>query len=211
MTEDQSLEQLQNILSRPEYRLDTSPPWWQQLLSPVLDFLWSVLVRLVQLVFDTASGRDGLLGLAVLGVSVVLVALAVAYLVRALRLSVVREAQLRGASLAERRERSDQLWQAAQRLASDGEFADAVRLLYLSSLYALDEHALLHIERGLTNREHAARLHDAHPGLAGTFSELVDRYEGVRYGRANVGSAAFAEFSARAEQVRAAALQGAAA
>jgi Domain of unknown function (DUF4129) len=139
------------------------------------------------------------------------VALAVAYLARALRLSVVREAQLRGASLAERRERSDQLWQAAQRLASDGEFADAVRLLYLSSLYALDEHALLHIERGLTNREHAARLHDAHPGLAGTFSELVDRYEGVRYGRANVGSAAFAEFSARAEQVRAAALQGAAA
>jgi Domain of unknown function (DUF4129) len=211
MTEDQSLEQLQNILSRPEYRLDTSTPWWQQLLSPVLDFLWSVLVRLVQLVFDTASGRDGLLGLAVLGVSVVLVALAVVYLVRALRLSVVREAQLRGASLAERRERSDQLWQAAQRLASDGEFADAVRLLYLSSLYALDEHALLHIERGLTNREHAARLHDAHPGLAGTFSELVDRYEGVRYGRANVGSAAFAEFSVRAEQVRAAALQGAAA
>jgi uncharacterized protein DUF4129 len=209
MTEDQALERLQAILARPEFQIDTSVPWWQQLLAPVLDAVWGALARLVALVFDTASGQDGALGISILVVSAALVVGALVYLVRALRLSVVREAEMRGATLAERRERSDQLWQAAQRLAAGGEFTDAVRLLYLSSLYALDEHAVLHLERGLTNHEHALRLQSTHPALGGAFSDLVDRYERVRYGRATVSSEAFHEFSGRAQEVRAAALRGA--
>jgi len=209
VTEDQALDNLHAILARPEYQFDTSVPWWQQVLAPVLDFAWSAITRLVALVFDTASGRDGALGIGILVVSAALVIVALVYLVRALRLSVVREAELHSASLAERRERSDQLWQAAQRLAAAGEFADAVRLQYLSALYALDEHAVLHLERSLTNHEHAQRLQVANPVLAETFSDLVDRYERVRYGRAAVASEAFAEFSTRANNVRAAALRGA--
>jgi Domain of unknown function (DUF4129) len=208
LTEDQALARLQAILARPEYQFDTSVPWWQQLLAPLVDFVWSALARLVALVFDTASGRDGLLGIGILVVSVALVAAALVYLIRALRLSVVRESEMRSASLAVRRERSDQLWQAAQRLAANGEFTDAVRLLYLSSLYALDEHAVLHLERGLTNREHAQRLQLSDPALAQTFSVLVEHYERVRYGHAAVAPDAFAEFTGRAQQVRTAALQG---
>jgi uncharacterized protein DUF4129 len=211
MPEDQALDRLHTILARPEYRVDQGTPWWQQLLAPILDYLWSLLGQLVQLVLNSASGREGAVGLGVLLACAVVLAAALVYLGRALRLSIGRESGLRAAGLAERRERSDQLWQAAQERAAAADFGGAVRLTYLSALYALDEHALVHLERSLTNREHARRLQAAHPAFGPNFNDLVERYERVRYGRAIVGAEAFKDFSDRAERVRSAALQGAAA
>jgi Domain of unknown function (DUF4129) len=206
MGEDQALERLQAILARPEYHVGRDLPWWQQLLAPLIAYAWNLLSQLIALVVNSASGHEGSLGLVVLVVSAAAVIAALVYLVRAVRLSVVRETELRGASLAERRERSDQLWQSAQQLAAAGDFAQALRLLYLSALYALDEHALLHVEFNLTNREHAQRLKQAYPALGDSFTELVDRYERVRYGRASVPAEHFADFTARAQRVRSAAL-----
>jgi uncharacterized protein DUF4129 len=208
MPEDQAIGQLHAILARPEFQTDTSVPWWQQLLAPVLDFIWGLISRLWLVIFSSATGREGAVGIAVLALAGLLLGAGVVYLVRALRLSIGREAEVRAASLSERRERSDQLWQAAQRLAAQGEFAEALRVAYLSALYALDERAVLHLERSLTNREHAQRLRSAHPGLADTFGELVERYERVRYGRAAVAAEAFANFSVQAQRVRHAALGG---
>jgi hypothetical protein len=209
MNEDEALRHLHAILARPEYQLDRSVPWWQQLLAPVLEFTWRQLSLLIQLVLDASAGRAGGVGLAALLLSALVLAVAVVYLVRAVRLSVMRESELRGASLAERRERSDQLWQTAQQTAAAGRYAEAMRLVYLSALYALDEHALLHVEFSLTNREHAQRLRRAYPSLGDSFGELVERYERVRYGRADVAPDGFEEFSGRAQKVRTAALEGA--
>jgi hypothetical protein len=206
MGEEQALERLQAILARPEYKFESDLPWWQQLLAPVIVYAWNLLGQLFGLMINSATGHQGSIGLVVLVASAAAVIGAVVYLVRAVRLSVVREAELRGASLAERRERSDQLWQSAQRLAAAGEFAQALRLLYLSALYALDERALLHVEFNLTNREHAQRLKQTYPTLGDSFTELVERYERVRYGRAEVGAESFADFSGRAQSVRTAAL-----
>jgi len=211
MPEDQAIGLLHAVLARPEFQTDSSLPWWQQLLAPVLNFVWGLISQLWQLIVSSVTGREGSVGIGVLALAVLLLAAGVLYLVRALRLSIDREAEVRAASLSERRERSDQLWQAAQKLAAAGEFADAVRLAYLSALYALDERAVLHLERSLTNREHAQRLRSAHPRLADTFGELVERYERVRYGRATVAADAFADFSGQAQQVRSAALGGPAA
>src|SRR3954471_4742999 len=111
MSEDQALALLRSILARPEYNVERSLPWWQQLLEPVFDFLWGLLTQLVELVYESSTGRQGGLGLVVLGVCGVVLLIGVVYVVRAVRLSVVRENELRNASLAERRDRSDQLWQ----------------------------------------------------------------------------------------------------
>lgn len=206
MPEDQALEHLHAILARPEFRGDSATPWWQQMLSPVLEFLWTQLARLVQLIMDSSSGREGLLGIAVLVLAALLLVAAGVYLLRALRLSVARDSDARRATLEERREQSDQLWRAAQQLASNGQFAEATRVLYLSALYALDERAVLHLESALTNREHLSRLRQAHPSVADVFLDVVDRYERVRYGRADVTADGFAEFSDHAAHLRSAAL-----
>ncbi|HEY2596510.1 MAG TPA: DUF4129 domain-containing protein [Chloroflexota bacterium] len=211
MGEDQALEQLRAILAQSQYQSDRSVPWWQQLLAPVFDLAWRLLGQFAQLVLDSTSGRQGALGVVLFGVSALVLVLAVAYLARAVRLSVVSEARLQGASLAERRERSDELWRNAQRKAAAGELGEALQLAYLSALYALDERALVHVEINLTNREHAQRLAQHYPALADSFSGLVEGYERVRYGRATVAPETFKNFSERAQCVRAAALSGAAA
>lgn len=206
MPEDQALERLHAILARPEYQVDNATPWWQQLLRPVLEFVWTQLARVVQLVMGASTGREGLLGVVILVLAVLLLVGAAVYLLRALRLSVARESDARRASLAERRERSDQLRRAAEQLAASGQFAEATRLLYLSALYALDERAVLHLETGLTNREHLYRLGQAHPVVADVFRDVVDRYERVRYGRTSITAEGFAELSGRAQELRNAAL-----
>ena len=211
MGEEQALARLREILARPEYQVDRSIPWWQQLLAPVVDFVWSSVARLFQTALDTASGREGLYGLGVLAMCVALFAVASVYLVRAVRLAVMRESRVAGASLAERREQSERLWQAAQQAAAAGEYAEAIRLAYLSVLYAMDEHALLHVQANLTNREHAQRLRTLHPPLGDGFSHVVEQYDRVRYGHAAVGADVFAEFSGRVQRVRTAALSGSAA
>ncbi|MBV9582088.1 MAG: DUF4129 domain-containing protein [Chloroflexi bacterium] len=209
--EGRALAQLHAILAQPQFQVDRSVPWWQQLLGPVFDLVWSLLAQLGQLVLDTVNGRQGSIGVSVLVVSAAVLVLTVSYLVRTVRLSVVREAQLHTASLAERRERSDQLWRSAQQLAAAGQLAEATRLAYLSALYALDERAVLHVETNLTNREHAERLKQRHPALGDSFTELVDGYERVRYGHSPVADETFRKFSARAEQVRQSVLEAGAA
>jgi hypothetical protein len=209
--EDEALARLREILARPEFQVDQSRPWWEQLLAPVFDLISYLLARLVQMVSDTTSGQEGNLGVGVLGLCLALIVAVVVYLVRSIRLSVMRDSSVRSASLAERRERSERLWQTAQQLAAAGQLAEAVRVVYLSALYALDERALLHIESSLTNREHARQLSRLHPDVGRTFNEVVDRYDRVRYGRIPVTDATFAELNGLVAQARAASLQGAAA
>jgi hypothetical protein len=211
MPEDQALDRLREILARPEYQVDRSVPWWQQLLGPVVDLIWSLVVRVYTTAVDAATGREGIFGWAVIALCVGLAVAAIIYLVRAVRLSVVRETRVGAASLAQRRERSDQLWRAAQQLAAAGQLADAVRLAYLSALYALDERALLHVETALTNREHAQRLRTFHPSVADGFTRLVEDYDRVRYGGAPVAPSTFEDFSRHVERVRASAFAGSAA
>jgi len=211
MGEDQAIDRLREILARPEYQVDQTLPWWQQLLAPLLDFVWSLISQLIQMVLASTAGREGPVGAGVLVVCMALLVAVGVYLARAVRLSIVGERQLRAASLTERRERSDQLWRAAEELAAAGRLSDAVRLAYLSALYALDERMLLHIESNLTNREHAERLKQQYPSIGESFSDLVERYDRVRYGHLAVAADGYAEFSGHAQRVRSAALEGSAA
>ena len=211
MNEDLALARLREILARPEFQSDQSRPWWEQLLGPVFDLISYLLGRLLQILVDSSSGREGILGFGVFGVCLALSVVVLVYLIRSVRLSVIRDSRAQSASLAARRERSERLWQTAQQLAAAGQLAEAVRVVYLSALYALDERALLHVERSLTNREHARLLSRLHPDVGRTFVEVVDRYDLARYGRAPITEATFTELSGLVARVRVASLQAAAA
>jgi Domain of unknown function (DUF4129) len=203
MQEDRALERLQAILSQPEFQSEESTTWWDGLVGIVVEPLEAAWAWLWQTVGSAASGREGWLGVAMIAVSLVLLVAAATYLLRSIRLSVRGEARLQAEASAERRERSDRLWQQAQALAAAGQWAEASRAAYLSALYALDEHAVLRIQSGLTNYEHAARLSREHPELGGAFAELVRRYDRVRYGHYQVTPEAFSELSSLVQKARA--------
>jgi hypothetical protein len=206
MPEDQALQRLHEILARPEYQTRASESWWQQLLVPVWDLVRSLVERLVVAIANASSGREGWVGLAVLAFCLLLIGIVAVYLVRTVRISVRRDSGVRSQTLAERRERSERLWQTAQQLAAAGEWPDAVRVVYLSALYALDERALLHVESSLTNREHVLQLHRLHPELALTFADVVDSYDRLRYGSFPLSAVAFGDLSRRVSRAREAAL-----
>jgi hypothetical protein len=202
--EDEALAHLQAILARPEFQYDQSSPWWSRLVSFILAPVFDAIGWLARTTLSAAIGREGWIGVAILILCVVLLAVGAAYLARSISLAIRGESKLRAVSGAERRERSDRLWHEAQGLAAAGQWAEAVRAAYLSALYALDEHAVLHVQSGLTNFEHATRLSRDHPELGGTFAELVRRYDRLRYGHDPVTAEAFTEVSALVERARAA-------
>jgi Domain of unknown function (DUF4129) len=200
--EEQALAQLRAILARPEFRPPPPASPIEQLRDALVVWAYDLAVRAWAALAGAASGREGVLGwlgLIVLGAALLGGGLVLA---RAVRLAVVAEAGHDAAERDERRRRSDRLWRDAHRLAAAGRFGDAVRLLYLSALYALDERALLRVDAGLTNREHAGRLAMNHPRLADAFGGLVQRYDRLRYGDYAADAAAFAELSALVERTR---------
>jgi hypothetical protein len=202
LSEPEALDRLRGILARPEFQSVETRTWWDQLGNAVLDLLFNFFAQIVQAIQDAASGREGGVGLIALGLALVIVAGVVLYLLRSIRLAVVRETRLAAESRTARRERSDRLWASAQRMAAASDWAGAVRAAYLSALYALDEHALLHVQSGLTNREHAAQLAHLHPELGNTFAELVLRYDRLRYGRYPITAEAFTDLSQLVSQAR---------
>jgi hypothetical protein len=208
MAEDQALQQLHEILARPEYQGAPAESWWAQLLAPFVGLALYFIARLIQTIIGSANGSEGWVGLVVLALCAVLIGAVGVYLVRAVRLAVTRDHQVAQLRLADRRERSDRLWQTAHQLAAAGQWTEAVRLVYLSALYALDERTLLSVEQGQTNREHARRLARAHPELGPSFAAVVERYDRVRYGSGAATGGAFDELRVLVERTRTAALRG---
>jgi hypothetical protein len=193
---------LESILARPRFQYDESTAWWDAIVAWVLGPLQVAWAWLWETLAGAASGRQGFVGLALAALSLAVIVVALIYLGRAIRLAVQTDARLREESSRERRQRSDELWQQAQQLAAAGQWQAASRAAYLSALYALDEHAVLHVHSGLTNHEHAARLSRDHPELGDSFAELVQRYDRLRYGHYQVTPETFAELSVLVARAR---------
>jgi hypothetical protein len=201
--EAEALERLHQILARPEFQEGPQPLWTRAFVA-VRDWLADLLLALLGGVPDAALGRSGWVqAVLVLLALAALLALAI-YVARAIGLSVSGGARRR-AEAARVRARSDALWREGQALGQQGRYGEACRALYLSALYALEEHDLLRVEAGQTNREHAARAVRDRPELAATFQRLVGDYDRLRYGHYAVDRPAFealAELVARTRRFR---------
>jgi Domain of unknown function (DUF4129) len=199
---DEALQNLHAILAQPEFQAERSRFWWERLWAPVGETVRGLLGQLAAAFGDSISGREGWVGWTAVVVAGLFLGAGLLFLVGAVRLAVVRDTRLRDDGRAQRRQRSDQLYQEAQRLAAAGQFAAAARPAYLSALYALDEHALLRVQGGLTNREHARQLSRTDPHLGEQFAALVQRYDRVRYGRYALSAEAYVELNALVDQHR---------
>jgi hypothetical protein len=202
--EGRALQALTEILARPE--LNPAPPAfdpWGIFWSAVWRLVLDILTWLFSPVGRVLSGQADLLQvLAVVGALLVVIAGAW-FVVRAVRGGMVADGVALARAQALRRERADRLWREAHDLAAAGKLSDAVRALYLSALYALEEHDVRAVQEALTNREHAERLARSRPGASGAFAEVVQRYDRLRYGGYAVDRPAFDELSALVERARA--------
>jgi hypothetical protein len=99
----------------------------------------------------------------------------------------------------------DKLWARAEALASQGLFAEAVRMLFLAVLLDLDSRRLLHYEKSRTNGEYLRELRRCERALDtlhGPFEDLARRFDEAWYGGRPCGAGEYAACRDLALRVR---------
>jgi hypothetical protein len=83
-------------------------------------------------------------------------------------------------------------YQQAQQAARNHQYAEGIRELYLATLCLLDEKALVPYTVTRTNLEYQAQLHETvNPKAETSFTQLAQKFEAMRYGQQEAGSAHF--------------------
>ena len=192
MDEARALEALKAVLARPE--LNPPPPRFDP-ISALWDAIWNLIVDFLTWLFRpvarVVAGQADLFQIAILAIALLVIGAGVWFIARAVKQNMVAGDAALARAQTQRRERADRLWREAQDLAAAGNLSAAVKALYLSALYSLEEHNLLPIQEGLTNREHAERLLRALPATAPAFAAVVQHYDRLRYGGYAVDRPAF--------------------
>jgi hypothetical protein len=195
----QDIKPLREILTRPEFQweevqMSTTPSWVDNLLNLFFNFMERIAFRVRNTVY---YGRVPLIIAAVL-----LFLFSLFYISRSLSRDLVREAQLAaeggdGGEILT----SNRAMQRAQTLSGQGDYRNAVRYLYLSSLLILDEQGLLRYDRSRTNREYLRSV-SSKPQLAKPLSDVIDVFDRVWYGFEPVDEQSYRTYVEHVEELR---------
>ena len=194
----QDVEPLKEILARPEFQSEEEaiqpPNWLAELYNRFLNFLDRILFGTVNTVYQ---GRDLLMVAAVL-----VFLLALFFVSRSLSRSLAQEAEL----TAEDAESDEMLTskgalKRAESLSTQGDYRNAVRYLYLSSLLVLDEQGLLRYDRSRTNREYLRSV-SSKPELAKPLRDVIDVFDRVWYGFEDVDEQTYQSYVKHVDELR---------
>jgi uncharacterized protein YbgA (DUF1722 family) len=187
---------LQEILARPEFQWQQQQPLqlpnW---LERFLDWIERFRNRTLNTVYR--YGRTPLIIAATL-----LFILSLYFISRGLSRSLVKEAELE----TEGNERDEMLTskgalKRAETLSTQGDYRNAIRYLYLSSLLVLDEQGLMRYDRSRTNREYLRSV-SSKPELAKPLSDVIDVFDRVWYGFETVDEQTYQSYVRRVDELR---------
>jgi hypothetical protein len=195
----QDIEPLTEILARPEFQWAgqqsaPAPDWLNVMLDAFLNFMERIAFGLRNMLY---YGRIPLIIAAVL-----LFLFSLYYISRSLSRNMVRDAQL-AAEIGDGTEllSSRTAMQRAQTLSSQGDYRNAVRYLYLSSLLILDEQGQLRYDRSRTNREYLRSV-SSQPQLADSLRDVIDVFDRVWYGFESVDEEAYRSYVKHVDELR---------
>lgn len=194
----QDIEPLKEILARSEFQWgapQTAGPDW---LQRILDAFANLMERLVFGIQNTVYyGRVPLLIAAAL-----LLTLSLFYISRNLSRSLVREAEIAAQSGEDDSMLTSKgALQRAQTLSNQGDYRNAIRYLYLSSLLVLDERGLLRYDRSRTNREYLRSV-ASKPELENPLHSVIDVFDRVWYGFESVDEQTYQSYLQHVDELR---------
>ncbi len=195
----QDVEPLQEILARPEFQwgepqVIQMPEWIQKIFNALADLMDRLLFGVQNGVY---YGRVPI----IVGL-VMLFILSLFFISRNLSRSLVREAEL-----AAQNGNDDAMltskgaMQRAQTLSGQGDYRNAVRYLYLSSLLILDEQGLMRYDRSRTNREYLRSV-SSKPQLAKPLGDVIDVFDKVWYGFEPVDDESYRSYVKHVDELR---------
>ena len=196
----QDVEPLKEILARPEFQWQEAQPtaktpeWIQRILDAIAEIMNRISYGIQNGIY---YGRIPLVVAAVL-----VFILSLYFITRNLSRSLVREAEL----AAENGDddalmTSKGAMQRAQSLSGQGDYRNAVRYLYLSSLLILDEHGVLRYDRSRTNREYLRSV-SSKPELSKPLSDVIDVFDRVWYGFDSVDEETYQSYVKHVDELR---------
>lgn len=195
----EDLDPLKKILARPEFQWQEgqvveAPDWLNRIFDAITNVLDRIVYALANLI---VQGRTVFIVLGSIIFTLILL-----YISRLLSRSLAGNAQLaeEGAE-GEGIVTSKGALQRAQALSMQGDYRNAVRFLYLSSLLVLDEQGLLRYDRSRTNRE-VLRSVASRPELANPLRDVVDVFDRVWYGYEPVDEQTFQSYLKHVEELR---------
>ena len=195
----QDIQPLKEILARPEFQWDAAPvaqtPDWVQ---KIFDAFTNLTDRLAYAIQNAVYyGRVPLIM-----IGVIIFILSLFFISRNLSRSLVREAELAAESSdSDAALTSKGAMQRAQTLSSQGDYRNAVRYLYLSSLLILDEQGLLRYDRSRTNREYLRSI-SSKPQLADPLRDVIDVFDRVWYGFEAVDDETYQSYVKHVDELR---------
>ena len=171
--------QLSEVLSRPEFSPDESLTWW--------GWLGDLIVRFFRWLGTLYTVNPALFWVLVVGLTGLLV-LMIALIVLQVRSAFALGGRRRkdDESVAERARRSRTYRAEADRAAEAGDYTEAVRYLFLSLVYRLDESGRVSFQTAYTNREYLALL-DGRLAARDRMRVFVDTLDDDWYGQHATG------------------------
>lgn len=191
---------LNEILARPEFQWQQEqqslrmPDWLANLYDRFLNFVDRVIFTTVTLIYE------GRILFQIAGAFLFVFTLF--FIARSLSRNLVREAQL----AAEGNESDEVLtsksaFKRAESLSMQGDYRNAIRYLYLSSLLVLDEQGLMRYDRSRTNREYLRSV-SSKPELAKPLQDVIDVFDRVWYGFEGVDEQTYQSYVERVDELR---------
>ena len=193
------IDPLKKILARPEFQWNEGqaaemPDWLAKIFDAIANFTDRLVFAIANML---VQGRT-----AFIVIGSILFVLILFYISRSLSRSLAGNAQI--AANDDEREgivTSKGALQRAQTLSMQGDYRNAVRFLYLSSLLVLDEQGLLRYDRSRTNREYLLSV-ASRPDLADPLRDVIDVFDRVWYGYEPVDEQAYQAYREHVEELR---------
>lgn len=180
---------LKDILSRNEYK----PSWFDKMRQKIMEFIFGLLGKL-----HVGKSTGEAIGWTIFVLAVVaLVGILVFLVMRAIEYFGNRDrdpdAPYKKVMPKEQIIRSPEaLFRESERLAAGGDYREAFRYLYLSSIMLLDHSKLVKYTEGVTNWEYLNTLRrQPKPELTSSFRDLTMMFDKLIYGKRDVSKEDF--------------------
>jgi hypothetical protein len=203
---DGAHKKIEEILSRRAYQPEAEDPlsgFVKRTFRKVREFRDRILLslqRLLERIFGAGAG-SGWLSNVLLVVVLVMMVVAAVSLIRRIKRPQPKRKRMRvvlGEEIAADGT-SRELAEAGFAAARAGDFRTAVRKLYVSLLYELNERNLIELDESATNREYLRRASGLR-GLSSPMRYMTDRFDTVWYGMIPSSEADFSIYRARYEE-----------
>ena len=193
------LDPLKEILARPEFQWQEAqtveaPDWLNRIFEVVTSFIDRIVYTLASLI---VQGRTVFIVLGSILFTLILI-----YISKLLSRSLAGNAQLAEQDAeGEGIVTSKGAFKRAETLSMQGDYRNAIRYLYLSSLLVLDEQGLMRYDRSRTNREYLRSV-SSKPELAKPLRDVIDVFDRVWYGFEGVDEQTYQSYVERVDELR---------